>query len=127
MTENVLSSPDLIKPEDYRLFLEEKGHGWVCQDKAKVVGFAIVDLEKCNVWALFVEPGHEGQGIGRTLLSLLTSYSFTNGCSRLWLGTQPDSRAKTFYMKAGWRPCGLTPNGDIRFELESIRHQEANP
>jgi GNAT superfamily N-acetyltransferase len=121
--ENVLSSPDKVKPEDYRIFLEEKGRGWVCQDKTKVVGFAIVDMEKCNVWALFVDPDYEGRGIGRRLLSLLTSYAFAQGCSRLWLGTQPDSRAKAFYMKAGWRPCGLTSSGDIRFELEAAHRQ----
>ena len=124
--ENMLSNPDSIKPEDYRLYLEERGKGWVCQDKAKVVGFAIVDMEKSNLWALFVDPDYERRGIGRQLLSLLTSYAFSHGCSRLWLGTQPDSRAKKFYQRAGWRPVGLTPEGDIRFELEaSLRLPEA--
>ena len=40
------------------------GKGWVCEIENRIVGFAIVDVVAHNVWALFVQPGFDGIGIG---------------------------------------------------------------
>jgi GNAT superfamily N-acetyltransferase len=66
--ENALSNPALVTEQDYVDYLSQRGKGWVCEIDGQLVGFAIGDLVKHNVWALFVLPGYEGQGIGRELL-----------------------------------------------------------
>jgi hypothetical protein len=35
----------------------------------------------------------------------------------VWLSTQPNSRAETFYRKAGWRGVGLHGANEIKFEM----------
>lgn len=43
--------------------LENNGKGRVCFVENELVGFAIVDLKKRNIWALFAAPGFENQDI----------------------------------------------------------------
>ena len=123
--ENVLSNPDLVTPESYREMLEEKGAGWVCEIDGVIVGFAIVDLSDLNIWALFVDPDHDKKGIGRKLHDLMLDWSFDQDIEKLWLSTQPNSRAESFYRKAGWESTGLTDNGEIRFEIENTKYKSA--
>jgi len=54
--ENTLSNPDLITDQDCEEFLFQRGKGWVCEIDDKIVGFAIADLKKDNIWALFLNP-----------------------------------------------------------------------
>ena len=115
--ENVLSNPALVTQQDYVDYLSERGKGWVCEIDGQVVGFAIGDLVKNNVWALFVQPGFEGQGIGRELLILLLDWYYSNTNETIWLSTAPDTRAATFYRSFGWKEAGVQPNGELRFEL----------
>ena len=115
--ENVLSNAALVTQQDYVDFLSERGKGWVCEVDGQVVGFAIGDLVKNNVWALFVQPGYEGQGIGRELLILLLDWYYSNTNETIWLSTAPDTRAATFYRSFGWKEAGVQPNGELRFEL----------
>ena len=65
--ENVLSNPDLVTDKDCEEFLFERGKGWVCEIDSQIVGFAIVDIKENNIWALFLDPNFEKQGIGRKL------------------------------------------------------------
>ena len=120
--ENILSDPALVTPESYREMLEEKGTGWVCELEGVIVGFAIVDLEDANVWALFVDPEHDKKGIGRKLHELMLNYSFEQGTDKLWLSTGPGTRAEAFYRKAGWQQTGFTTRGEIRFEMNHEQH-----
>ena len=115
--ENVLSNPALVTQQDYVDFLSERGKGWVCEVNGQIVGFAIGDLVKNNVWALFVQPGYEGQGIGRELLILLLDWYYSNTNETIWLSTAPNTRAATFYRSFGWKEAGVQPNGELRFEL----------
>jgi GNAT superfamily N-acetyltransferase len=117
--ENVLSNPALVTQKDYEEYLTLRGKGWVCERDGSLVGFAIGDLVKNNVWALFIHPGHEGKGIGKTLLTLLLTWHFTQTNETIWLSTAPNSRAATFYRRFGWSEVGLTQSGEIRFELNS--------
>jgi GNAT superfamily N-acetyltransferase len=115
--ENALSNPALITQDDYVDYLSTRGKGWVCEVDNQVVAFAIGDLAKKNVWALFVQPGYEGQGIGRELLILLLDWYYGNTTETIWLSTAPDTRAASFYRSFGWKETGKLPNGELKFEL----------
>lgn len=57
--ENALSSPERIRAADYEPLIGAAGRGWVAVVDGAIVGFAVGDLVRCNVWALFVDPGFE--------------------------------------------------------------------
>ena len=116
VTENRLSNPKRIRHQDYVTLLERQGRGWVFESDGTVVAFAIADAGTRSIWALFVEPGSEGRGIGRALLDAMTVWLFEQGDGRIWLTTAPATRAERFYRAAGWRETGRI-NGEIRFEL----------
>jgi GNAT superfamily N-acetyltransferase len=115
--ENVLSDPALITPAAYQDFMENRGAGWVVADADKILGFAIVDLEAHNVWALFVHPDAEKKGVGRQLHDAMIRWYFSQTTETLWLGTEPNSRAAGFYRKAGWTEVGKHGSNEIRFEF----------
>jgi len=114
--ENMLSNPALISHDDYENFLRQRGKGWVCRINEMIVGFTIVDLVRHNVWALFVRPGFEGQGIGRRLHYLMVDWYFNQSASTLWLSTAPETRAALFYERAGWKQAG-NHGKEIKFEM----------
>jgi len=116
--ENKLSSPTVIKEEDYVNFLTVDGKGWVCELNNSILGFAIIDMKRNNIWALFVHPDHEGKGIGRKLFGMMIDWYFSLYQQPLWLGTAPNTRAAKFYREAGWREIGLQKNGEIKFEMQ---------
>jgi GNAT superfamily N-acetyltransferase len=115
--ENRLSNPALVRPDDYRSMLVQHGRGWVCEVDGRIVGFAIGDLSRSNIWALFVEPEFERRGIGRRLHDAMLEWMFAAGARNVWLGTQKGSRAEGFYRAAGWRGAGDQPNGEVRYEM----------
>jgi GNAT superfamily N-acetyltransferase len=102
--ENVLSNPNLVSYNDYVEYLTMRGKGWVCETiSGQIVGFAIVDLQKNSIWALFIMPGFEGFGIGKKLQQLMLDCYFENSKEKLWLETAADTRAEQFYKKTGWK------------------------
>ncbi len=115
--ENRLNDPASIRPEHYLLMLERDGHGLVGEISGEIAGFAIADLSRSNVWALFVAPEHEGRGLGRALHDALLDWMFASGARRVWLSTSPGTRAERFYERAGWTAAGVEPSGEIRFEI----------
>jgi len=115
--ENPLPDPDLISANDYEDFMFHRGKGWVCEAENNIVGFAIIDLLENNVWALFIQPGYEGKGIGKRLHDEMLDWYFTRTDQTIWLGTAPKTRAEKFYDKAGWKKIGIRANGEIKFEM----------
>jgi GNAT superfamily N-acetyltransferase len=115
--ENALSNPNLVTDEDCRMFLTERGKGWVCEVNGQVVGFSIADLLGRNIWALFVQPGFDKQGIGRQLHDIMMDWYFDQAQESVWLGTAPGTRAEAFYRKAGWHETGTHGKGEIKFEM----------
>ncbi|MEY2918490.1 MAG: hypothetical protein RIS73_2204, partial [Bacteroidota bacterium] len=65
--ENMLSNPGLVTDKDCVEYLTLRGKGWVCEINNAVIAFAIADLIDNNIWALFVHPDFEGNGIGKAL------------------------------------------------------------
>ena len=117
VTENTLSNPDLVSDEDCLNFITIRGKGWVCEIDNKIVGFSIVDLKKNNIWALFVHPNYEGEGIGRQLHDLMLNWYFNQTSQTVWLGTSPNTRAEIFYRKSAWAEVGTHGKEEIKFEM----------
>ncbi len=115
--ENTLSDPNLVTDKDCEEFLFERGKGWVCEIDDQIVGFSIVDLKENNIWALFLHPDFEKQGIGRKLHDVMLAWYFKQTKEKVWLGTSPDTRAEIFYRKSGWNEVGVHGKGEIKFEM----------
>lgn len=115
--ENILSNPELVTNGDCALFLAVRGKGWVCEIDNAVVGFAIADLKERNIWALFIKPEFEKQGIGKRLHDMMLDWYFQQTKDTVWLGTSPNTRAESFYRKAGWIETGTHGKGEIKFEM----------
>ena len=118
--ENVLADPSMVQPHDYASMIAERGRGWVAEAGGQVVGFAIGDAVRSNVWALFVDPEHEGRGIGRRLHDALLDWLFAAGAERVWLSTDPGTRAEAFYQAARWERAG-DYRGEARYEMSKER------
>ena len=114
--ENQLVSTQLTEA-DYIEYIEARGQGWVVEENGTIVAFAIGDTSNGSIWALFVEPGHEGRGYGRQLHDEMVSWLWRQGHQRLWLTTNPETRAQHFYQAAGWQQVGPAAHGEVRMEL----------
>jgi GNAT superfamily N-acetyltransferase len=126
--ENRLADPALIQPRDYEAMLTERGRGWVAETGGRIAGFAVADAGRCNVWALFVDPDAEGRGIGRRLHDAMMEWFFASaGAARVWLSTDPGTRAERFYRAAGWHHAGPEPNGEARYEMTRGQWRERGP
>jgi GNAT superfamily N-acetyltransferase len=118
--ENRLTSGS-ISDDEVRIAIEETGRGWVVEHAGEVVAFAIGNATTGNVWALFVRPGFERRGYGRQLHDSMVEWLFAAGLQRLWLTTEPGTRAQRFYEHAGWQLVGTTGAGELRYELPRPR------
>ena len=87
------------------------------ESQGTIVGFAIGNALTGNVWALFVDPEEEGRGHGRRLHGAMVEWLFSRGVRRLWLSTDPHTRAQKFYELAGWSFAGMLPSGEALYEL----------
>lgn len=114
--ENRLTSTALGEA-DYVAEIEASGRGWVIQAQREIVAFAVGNASTQNIWALFVAPGHEGQGHGRRLHDTMVEWLFAQGIERLWLSTGPGTRAQRFYGAAGWSFRRVLPSGEHHLEL----------
>ncbi|MGH9521192.1 MAG: GNAT family N-acetyltransferase [Terriglobales bacterium] len=81
------------------------------------MAFAIGNAASGSVFALFVDPVHQGLGFGRRLHDIVVEWLWSRGLERIWLNTQPGTRAQRFYEKLGWRNRGPAESGQLRFEL----------
>jgi len=115
--ENRLTNPERVQSFHYEALLDEDAGAWVAEVEDRIVGFAVGDLLRSNVWALFVEPAFEGQGIGRRLHATMMTWLFDAGAQLIWLNTDADTRAEAFYRSAGWRLVGDEGNGERRYEM----------
>ncbi len=115
--ENMLSNPSLVTDDDCRQFLTERGKGWVCVIDDRVAGFAIADLQNHNIWALFLDPVHEGKGFGKELHRLMMNWYFSQTDHPVWLGTAPGTKAEIFYSRQGWKKTGTVNKGEVKFEM----------
>lgn len=116
VVENRLVSTRLTEA-DYIDAIESRGQGWVIELDGTIVAFAVGDATNASIWALFVEPGYEGRGFGRRLHDQMVNWLWGHGHERLWLTTDPGTRAQRFYEAAGWQTVGPAAHGEVRLEL----------
>ena len=114
--ENRLRST-VIREEHYVAEIEVTGRGWVITERGRIVAFAVGNKETRNVWALFVDPAHEGRGYGRRLHEAMVEWLFQQGVPSIWLSTDPGTRAQRFYETAGWTFRCVLPDGERYYEL----------
>ena len=114
--ENRLTS-SVIREEHYVPEIEVTGRGWVIEDEGEIVAFGIGNRDTQSIWALFVDPDHEGKGYGRRLHDAMVDWLFSQGLQRIWLCTEPGTRAQRFYEAAGWSFQRVLPDGENYYEL----------
>lgn len=86
----------------------------VALDRHQAVGFyALEDLcvDQIELGALFVDPPHIGQGVGRQLIERAKSRALHLGARTLTI--QGDPHALAFYRAAGAELCGERESGSI--------------
>ncbi|MEO8769317.1 MAG: GNAT family N-acetyltransferase [Ferruginibacter sp.] len=115
--ENMLSDPALVSDKDCEEYMTARGRAWVCEINETIVGFAYVDMQENNIWALFVDPEHAEKGIGKTLHKIMMDWYFDNTNKTVWLGTAPNTRAELFYEKQGWKKVGMYGK-ETKFEMD---------
>ena len=90
-----------LKPESYRLILEDTGrHVWVAEVSGALAGFGQLNPVSRELEALYVHPDHAGRGIGRALLSHLEGLARKAGVASLRLTATLN--AVPFYERSGW-------------------------
>lgn len=115
--ENVLSDPSRVTDADVAGHLDALGRGWVAERDGVPVGFAFGRTTDGEVWALFVDPDHEGLGAGARLHDTMVAWLFEQGLARLTLGTGRGTRAEGFYRRRGWQVTGDGAGDEVRMEL----------
>jgi GNAT superfamily N-acetyltransferase len=86
------------------------------------VGFAMAQISKQYVFAVFVLPPHEEKGVGRGLMAAVESGLQSCGIRSAWLSTGADwnLRAHKFYRRLGWRADGVLEDGQIVFRKDIV-------
>jgi GNAT superfamily N-acetyltransferase len=115
--ENVLSNPARITEAMYVDYLEARGRGWVAEDRGEIIGFAYADRADGSIWALFVDPRREGEGVGTRLLRLAVDWLFEIGFGEIRLATQAHARADRFYAAQGWRREAMKDAVEVGYRL----------
>jgi GNAT superfamily N-acetyltransferase len=106
-----------ITPQALAEAIEASPCAWVAEFDGKAGGFAMVDGESGEVFALFVRPEFEGCGLGALLLAAAEECLFREHAS-IWLVTDggEDIRANAFYLGRGWQLAGRVDERDVRYE-----------
>lgn len=66
-------------------------------------------------------PDHERRGYGPSLHDTMLEWLWSTGLERLWLTTEPGTRAQRFYEAAGWQLAGSTESGELRYERSAAQ------
>ena len=123
--ENTMSAEELaalgITPATIAQAVSSGPCAWVATVQGEVVGFAMVDLEDACLFALFVLPAFEGQGIGTALARICEEALFQRH-ERAWLETAQGSRAAQLYRHLGWGSEVDIGEGDVRMEKRRPAH-----
>jgi GNAT superfamily N-acetyltransferase len=113
--ENRLRDPSRVTVDHVGWFVDNPGiFAW--EEDGKIVGFSAADPRDGSIFALFVERAYEGRGIGRALFERACAVLIDAGCGRMWLTTEPGTRAEGFYRQAGWRVTGRA-DGNLVFTM----------
>ena len=112
--ENKLGDPSRVTIDHYHWFIDNPGI-FVWEEEGKIAGFSAADPRDGSICALFMDEAYEGRGIAQALFERACDVLRDAGYSRMWLTTDPGTRAERFYRRAGWRVTG-SRNGELVFE-----------
>ncbi len=115
--ENILSDSNALSCSDYLPYLGDIGETWVAISNGRLAGFVSLDWHKMSVWALFVSPQFEGNGVGKALMNHMLQSARARHIPALCLTTTSGTRAERFYCNQGWHKVGPAPNGEITLQL----------
>jgi GNAT superfamily N-acetyltransferase len=115
--ENRLSNPARVTPAMCQDYLDRLGRGWVAELDGEIIGFSYADRADSSIWALFVDPLHEGLGAGKQLLRLAAGWLFEIGNDEIRLGTQANTRADRFYAAQGWTRGEMKDDVEVWYRL----------
>lgn len=119
VTENALSLAELaemgITETNIADVIQGAPCAWVAVVESQVVGFSMIDPQVGSLFAAFVLPSHEGNGIGKRLVNGAESALFKTH-ETIWLETGRNTRAAGFYRHLGWGHEQDVGGGDIRLE-----------
>jgi GNAT superfamily N-acetyltransferase len=139
LIEDVLAARD-ARAERWRTRLadpSDPGAFLVAEIAGQAVGLAITgpsrdedgDAATGEVYAIYLDPGVIGRGVGRALFAAAVADLVSRGFERAILWVLSDNmRARRFYEAAGWRPDGATKR-DVRDggTLDGTRYRRELP
>lgn len=114
VTENVLSRPEKITAAVG--YLIDRDGFWVFEEAGAILGFSSADPRDGSIFALFIDPAHEGRGIGQALLAAACASLARDGHASACLTTGEGTRAERFYRRNGWADVGRTDSGEVIFQ-----------
>ena len=122
--ENHLSKQELtelgITHEAILALIENTSSVWMAEFEQQCCGFAIADQEEGSVFAMFVYPEVEGNGVGKALLEKVEHILFED-FSEIWLETDCHSRAFSFYVQQGWHMQADLVQNDVKMVKRRAR------
>jgi ribosomal protein S18 acetylase RimI-like enzyme len=84
-------------------------------EQASVIAYVAVHTEDGEMFLLFVDPQHAGQGIARLLLDAAHHVLRAAGITQAYLYThEQNARALAVYAAAGYQPDGSIRESDFR-------------
>ena len=94
---------------------------WIAEVEGRPAAFSMVDRAAGEVFAMFVLPGYEGQGLGRRLMAVAEAALFEQH-ERLFLITdgRDEIRANGFYQRLGWSMVARVEGDDVRYEKSRV-------
>jgi GNAT superfamily N-acetyltransferase len=123
VTENHMSRKQLARANISSASLERMITGGdyvtpVVEAGGQAVAFAMAQVSRGYLFALFVRPGHEKKGFGKTALQAAEAGLRERGVRFAWLSTGQDEslRAHGFYRHLGWTQTGFMSDGQAKYE-----------
>ncbi len=112
--ENVLSDPSRVTDAEVAWY-RDRAIFLVSEADGDIAGFTCANHQTGLIWALFVDPAHEGQGHGRALLDAALAALTAAGIVQAHLTTGAGTRAERFYRRHGWRETGRSLDENVVF------------
>ena len=91
--------------------------GWVALVGGVPAAFSYARRAEGTIFAMFVQPGFEGLGLGRRLMAAAEDWLFEEGVKEIWLTTDenPAIRAHGFYQRLGWVTDRTVDAGEVTY------------
>ena len=111
--ENILRDPSRVT---YDMIPGSSEPGiWLWEEDGKVLGFSAADTRDGTIFALFIDPEHEGRGIGRALFAKALEALRKAGHRPARSPPSPAAAPTASIRRAGWKAIGTSERGERNF------------